>query len=55
MTEVFCNNCGHRNVEGSNFCSSCGQPLERADDAMYQAKRHGGSACRFSLLNLPTD
>ncbi|CAN5779141.1 hypothetical protein BH10ACT1_BH10ACT1_09330 [soil metagenome] len=33
MTEVFCNNCGHRNVEGSNFCSSCGQPLERVDDA----------------------
>ena len=24
---MFCNNCGHRNPEGSNFCSSCGAPL----------------------------
>lgn len=28
MAEVFCNNCGHRNPEGSNFCSSCGAVLE---------------------------
>ena len=26
--DVFCNNCGHRNPAGSNFCSSCGAPLE---------------------------
>jgi FHA domain/zinc-ribbon domain len=26
--EVFCNNCGHRNPLGSNFCSSCGAVLE---------------------------
>jgi hypothetical protein len=26
--EVFCNNCGHRNPSGSNFCSSCGAVLE---------------------------
>ena len=32
MTDVFCNNCGHRNASGSNFCSSCGQPLERPVD-----------------------
>jgi pSer/pThr/pTyr-binding forkhead associated (FHA) protein len=25
---MFCTNCGHRNPEGSNFCSSCGQPLQ---------------------------
>jgi len=25
---VFCNRCGHRNPAGSNFCSSCGAPLE---------------------------
>jgi len=25
--DVFCNQCGHRNVPGSNFCSSCGAPL----------------------------
>ena len=28
MTAVFCNQCGHRNPEGSNFCSSCGATLE---------------------------
>ena len=26
---MFCNRCGHRNPERSNFCSSCGSPLER--------------------------
>jgi len=31
---VFCNNCGHRNPEGVNFCSSCGNPLlAEGDDA----------------------
>ena len=29
MSDVFCTNCGHRNQSGSNFCSSCGQPLEQ--------------------------
>jgi pSer/pThr/pTyr-binding forkhead associated (FHA) protein len=24
---MFCTNCGHRNPEGSNFCSSCGKAL----------------------------
>jgi hypothetical protein len=24
---VFCNNCGHRNPAGANFCSSCGGVL----------------------------
>lgn len=28
MADVFCNNCGHRNPLGANFCSSCGNPLE---------------------------
>jgi hypothetical protein len=26
--EVYCNNCGHQNTVGSNFCSSCGAVLE---------------------------
>lgn len=30
MADVYCNNCGHRNPEGSNFCSSCGAVLETA-------------------------
>jgi hypothetical protein len=28
VTSIFCNRCGHRNPEGSNFCSSCGAVLE---------------------------
>lgn len=28
VADVFCNTCGHRNSEGSNFCSSCGQVLD---------------------------
>jgi pSer/pThr/pTyr-binding forkhead associated (FHA) protein len=24
---MYCTNCGHRNPEGANFCSSCGHPL----------------------------
>jgi pSer/pThr/pTyr-binding forkhead associated (FHA) protein len=27
---MFCTNCGHRNPEGSNFCSSCGTALADA-------------------------
>ena len=27
---MFCTNCGHRNPEGSNFCSSCGSALTEA-------------------------
>lgn len=25
---MYCTNCGHKNPEGSNFCSSCGTPLK---------------------------
>ncbi|MCU1374034.1 MAG: domain containing protein [Actinomycetia bacterium] len=33
MPDVFCNNCGHRNPGNSNFCSSCGSPLDvRGED-----------------------
>ena len=28
MSDVFCNRCGHKNAAHSNFCSSCGAPLE---------------------------
>ena len=30
---MFCRNCGHKNPEGSNFCSSCGKPLGGGHDA----------------------
>ncbi len=30
MNGVFCNQCGHRNPPGSNFCSSCGAALDVA-------------------------
>jgi pSer/pThr/pTyr-binding forkhead associated (FHA) protein len=34
VVAVFCHNCGHRNPEGVNFCSSCGNPLlSDGDDA----------------------
>lgn len=29
---TFCNHCGHRNPPESNFCSSCGSPLDVLDD-----------------------
>ena len=28
---MFCNQCGHRNPAGSNFCSSCGAVLAQAE------------------------
>lgn len=28
MGDVYCNNCGHKNPAGANFCSSCGSVLE---------------------------
>ena len=33
MSELYCNRCGHRNPPASNFCSSCGAPLDvRGED-----------------------
>ena len=28
---IYCNNCGHGNPDGSNFCSQCGTQLQKAD------------------------
>jgi hypothetical protein len=30
---MYCTNCGHKNPEGANFCSSCGSPLAEAGSA----------------------
>jgi hypothetical protein len=32
VADVFCNQCGHKNPLGANFCSSCGAPLEKELD-----------------------
>lgn len=32
MGHIYCNNCGHKNPTGSNFCSSCGAVLESQAD-----------------------
>ena len=29
---MYCTNCGHKNPEGANFCSSCGSPLQEGRD-----------------------
>ena len=39
MTSIFCNRCGHRNPEGSNFCSSCGAVLERLSRRIRPSRR----------------
>jgi len=28
VSDIYCNNCGHKNPDGANFCSSCGAVLE---------------------------
>jgi pSer/pThr/pTyr-binding forkhead associated (FHA) protein len=43
---MFCTNCGHRNPEGANFCSSCGKPLDAAD---------GTTTITFAAGELETD
>ena len=29
---MYCTNCGHKNPEGANFCSSCGSPLQEGKE-----------------------
>ena len=58
MVEVYCNNCGHRNPEGSNFCSSCGQPLaHRADPdsntLTFQMEQPGEDDLHVDLEAIP--
>ena len=64
MADVFCNNCGHKNPLGSNFCSSCGAPLERSvDDPATITFQVEGSApaedasddVSFDLDDIPPD
>ena len=62
MAEVFCNQCGHKNPVGSNFCSSCGAALEpQRDDRTitFQGIDPSGEApdeeVAFSLDDVPPD
>lgn len=42
--EPFCNQCGHRNVDTANFCSSCGSSLiEPGDDLTLTLHVHDPS------------
>jgi hypothetical protein len=58
VVEVFCNNCGHRNPEGANFCSSCGQPLARSADPdsntlTFQMEQPGDDELEVDLDDIP--
>jgi FHA domain/zinc-ribbon domain len=60
---LFCNKCGHKNPPGSNFCSSCGAPLDvgrddrtivfHAVDPLQDAAGPGDDLV-VSLSDLPT-
>ncbi|MGH9108061.1 MAG: FHA domain-containing protein [Acidimicrobiales bacterium] len=54
--DVYCHNCGHRNPDGVNFCSSCGAalPLERSDATvtLQAADVHGESTDDDSSVTL---
>jgi hypothetical protein len=59
LVAVFCHNCGHKNPEGVNFCSSCGNPLlTEGDDAtitLHPAEDHGEAeeAPAVTLVEVP--
>ena len=53
---MFCTNCGHRNPDGGNFCSSCGAalPSERSETtvAFVPVDDHGESPDEESAVTL---
>ena len=66
MADVFCNNCGHKNPLGANFCSSCGTPLEKPVEdpttISFQlectgppAQEGGDDEISFDLEDIPAD
>ena len=55
MSTVFCNQCGHRNPAGSNFCSSCGSALELGGEdhtITFQAVESPGEAAAEDALTV---
>jgi pSer/pThr/pTyr-binding forkhead associated (FHA) protein len=62
MSGVFCNQCGHRNPAGSNFCSSCGSALELGPSesgtehtVTFQAVEAPGDAAAEEVLTVSVD
>ncbi|MEJ7721424.1 MAG: FHA domain-containing protein [Ilumatobacteraceae bacterium] len=51
MSYVHCNQCGHRNPPDSNFCSSCGSPLDNLADRTITLDPRRSAA---GLARLPT-
>ena len=55
MADVFCNNCGHKNPLGANFCSSCGTPLEQElDDPTTITFQVEGAGARVPTTTSPS-
>jgi len=54
--DVYCHNCGHRNPEGVNFCSSCGTALPTASDettiSIQPVDDHGETADEEQAVTL---
>ena len=48
MSALYCNKCGHRNPDGSNFCSSCGHVLEVGAQSGRQSS--GGEETTLTFL-----
>ena len=56
MGDVYCHNCGHRNPEGVNFCSSCGAALPTGTDettiSLQPVDDHGETADEDQTVTL---
>jgi pSer/pThr/pTyr-binding forkhead associated (FHA) protein len=64
LDAVFCNQCGHRNPPSSNFCSSCGSPLDVPGEERtivfhpvdpLQDSESSDDDVRVNLADLPLD
>jgi uncharacterized RDD family membrane protein YckC len=45
--KVYCSNCGASDIDGSSYCSSCGEPLSGAAAAPRQRRRLAGRGARL--------
>jgi pSer/pThr/pTyr-binding forkhead associated (FHA) protein len=51
----FCTNCGHENLEGSNFCSNCGSPLTSTASRAEPAAERVPTGDTTKTIPVPTD